>query len=97
MFVFLPAHAADISGKIVDLVVWNDGHSFIKLESNHVNGCPSQNYYSLGRKSIDVKTDPMLSVALAAYLSNRTVTISSVHGDCQGGQEKLTNIRLNPN
>lgn len=91
------AQANDITGKIVDLVTWHDGHSVIKLDNGPANGCSSQFYYSLGKKGVDVKAEPMLSIALAAYLSNRTVSISSVHGSCQGGEEKLTNIRILPN
>ena len=91
------SQAADITGKIVELVTWNDGHSFIKLDNGPANGCSSQYYYSLGKKSVDVKAEPMLSIALAAYMASRTVSISSTPGDCQGGQEKLINIRLLPN
>jgi hypothetical protein len=91
------AHANDITGKIVELVTWHDGNSVIRLDNGPINGCPSKYYYSLGLKGQDVKADPMLTLALAAYMSNRTVTISSSHGTCQGGEEKLTNIRILPN
>ena len=35
-----------------------------------------------------------MAMALAAYMSNRRVTISTADGDCQGGEEKIVNIRI---
>lgn len=88
-----PVEARDFSGKITDLVTWSDGHSFLTVENAPTNPCGG-NYYSLGVKSRDVKAEPMLTMALAAYMSNRRVTISTTDGDCQGGQEKIVNIRI---
>jgi hypothetical protein len=91
------ALARDVTGKITDLITWSDGHSFIKIENGPVNGCSSQYYYSLGVKGQDVKAETMLSVALAAYMGNRSVHLVTNDGSCQGGQEKLVAIQLLPN
>jgi hypothetical protein len=96
IFFATSVEARDFSGKITDLVTWSDGHSFLTVENGPTNPCGG-NYYSLGIKSRDVKAEPMLAMALAAYLSNRRVTISTTNGDCQGGQEKIVNIRILPN
>ena len=93
MLFIAPVEARDVSGKITDLVTWSDGHSFLTVENAPTNPCGG-NYYSLGVKSRDVKAEPMLTMALAAYMSNRRVTISTTDGDCQGGQEKIVNIRI---
>ncbi len=87
------AEARDFSGKITDLITWSDGHSFLTVENAPANPCGGS-YYSLGVKSRDVKAEPMFAMALAAYMSNRRVTISTTDGDCQGGQEKIVNIRI---
>lgn len=94
MLFSMSAFAGSVTGKIVDLVTWNDGHSVIKLDSNVTNGCASQSYYSLGIKGKDTKAEPMLSVALAAFISGRRVSVSSNPGGCQGGEEKIVNIRM---
>ncbi len=90
----LSVHAKTVTGKIVDLISWNDGHTVIKIENGSVNGCPSQYYYSLGVRNQDVQAENMLSVALAAYMSNRTVSLSTNDGVCQGEEEKLNHIRI---
>jgi hypothetical protein len=91
------AFARDVTGKIVDLITWSDGHSFIKIENGPINGCSSQYFYSLGVKGQDVKAENMLSVALAAYMGNRNVHLVTADGSCQGGQEKIVAIQLLPN
>jgi hypothetical protein len=83
-----------VTGKIVDLVSWLDGHSVIKIENGPVNGCAGQYYYSLGVRGQDVKAEPMLSIALAAYMADKSVQLSTSDGVCQGGEEKITNIRV---
>lgn len=95
LFLTVSASARDFSGRITDLIVWSDGHSFLTIENAPANPCGS-NYYSLGVKSRDVKAEPMLAMAMAAYMSNRRVTISTADGECQGGQEKIVNIRILP-
>jgi hypothetical protein len=92
----VPISARTVSGKIDGLITWLDGHTVIRIQNGPQNGCLGGNWYSLGVKGQDVKAEPMLSVALAAYLANRTVTIVSQDGVCQGGEEKLTNIQITP-
>ena len=88
------ANARTLSGKIVDMVTWSDGHTAIRIENGPQNGCTSPDYYSIGVIGQDVKAEPMLSVALAAYISGRSVNLATADGVCQGGQEKVTALRL---
>ena len=90
------ASARVVTGKINDLMVWNDGHVLIKIENGPINGCSGQYYYSLGKQGTNPYTDGMLSVALAAYVSGKTVTISSSDAVCVGGEEKVIYIKLHP-
>ena len=94
VFVSISASARNVSGKITDLMVWNDGHVLIKIENEPINGCPSQYYYSLGKQGTNAYTDGMLSVALTAYVSGKSVHISSADGTCIGGEEKVMYIKL---
>jgi hypothetical protein len=90
------ASARVVTGKIADLITWQDGHTVIKIQGGPVNGCSSQYYYSLGIKGTDIKAEPMLSVALAAYLAGKTVTISTNDASCQGGEEKVAYLKVLP-
>lgn len=90
------ASAREVTGKIIDMISWHDGHTIVRLETTTINGCGGKYFYSLGIKGQDTKAEPMLSVALGAYLANRTVKISTVDGSCQGGEEKVVSIQLKP-
>lgn len=90
------SYARTFSGKIIDMVTWSDGHTAIKIENGPNNGCSQIQYYSLGVKGQDPKAEPMLSVALAAYMAGRSVQVSTTDGVCQGGQEKITQLKLLP-
>jgi hypothetical protein len=85
-----------ITGKIVDMISWDDGHTFIKIENGPTNGCSDQYSYSLGVRGLDVKAESMLSIALSAYIAGRSVTIVTEDGSCQGGQERIRFIQLLP-
>lgn len=89
--------AREFSGKISNLITWQDGHSIISIENAPDNGCMNKKFYSLGVKGKDVKAEPMLTTALAAYLSGRTVRITTENGGCQGGEEKIIYIQVLPN
>jgi hypothetical protein len=86
--------ARNFSGKIIDLVAWSDGHAAISIENAPDNGCTQLKYYSLGVKGQDIKAEPMLSIALTAYIGGHPVQISTFDGMCQGGQEKIHQLRL---
>jgi len=96
MFVVSHASARQLTGKIIDLIGWSDGNTAIKIQNGPINGCSGQYYYSLGIKGQDVKAEAMLSIALTAYTTNRSVTLSTSDGVCQGGQEKINAIQLWP-
>lgn len=95
-FVCSSASARVVTGKIIDLTTWQDGHTVIKIQNGPVNGCSSQYFYSLGVNGTDIKAESMLSVALAAYLAGKTVTISTNDASCQGGEEKVAYIKVLP-
>lgn len=86
--------ARDVTGKITELISYSDGHSFIAIENGPANGCTDLYHYSLGVKGQDVKAENMLAIALSAYMAGKPVHISTSDGDCQGGQEKITFIKL---
>ena len=95
-FIFIfGASAGEFSGNIENIQVGPDGHAVIKIVNAPTHSCGGAlDWYSLGIKGQDIKTELMLSVALAAYMGGKSIHVWTTDHNCADGIEKIDYLRM---
>lgn len=90
--------ASDSSTKIAEIRIYDDGHAVIRFTDLTAQTLCGSWYYSLGLAT-DPKQKAMLSVATAAMLAGKNVSVvtsGTTGAGCQGAEEKVTQLALIP-
>ena len=88
------ASAWDATTHVSSVLAYNDGHVWVTFSDWVGNNACGSNGFSLGTAGA-VQQKAMQSVAQQAMATGKSITVSTVSGQCNGGQEVVRSIQLN--